>query len=308
MHKDYTIMTVVDKNQQYHWLYGIKQYFAIYEVDSVKYVDSVIESLLHRNPWQLRDLIISISRTSGNLERDLNAVLMPSFDIDDFCNTSVLLGILYCLTGSEFIKNIKSWYDEETPEDFNDHFSSGQILSKCMVADYFGSILNDDVKTIVIYGGWYGMLIHYLEHVAPVTGSAIRYVVVDSDPVAVRRCKKLMWHLGLQLRVQVICSDVDYIYNVDGMMYIPANDDVHEVDPDLIINTSSEHMNNEWFAQITDGTRVILQTNDFHDCTQHINTVNSMDEVMEQYSMTTVDFTHEKDIGPFTRYMLAGTK
>ena len=79
-------------------------------------------------------------------------------------------------------------------------------------------------------------------------------------------------------------------------------------DYDLVINTSSEHMTEDWFKKIKKGTTVALQSNDFHDIVEHINTVNNLKELEEKYPMSKILFSGVKDCDRYNRFMLIGIK
>ena len=79
-------------------------------------------------------------------------------------------------------------------------------------------------------------------------------------------------------------------------------------DYDLVINTSSEHMTEDWFKKLKKGTTVALQSNDFHDILEHINTVKNLKELEEKYPMSKILFSGVKDCDRYNRFMLIGIK
>ena len=79
-------------------------------------------------------------------------------------------------------------------------------------------------------------------------------------------------------------------------------------DYDLIINTSAEHMSEEWFNNIKIGTTVVIQTNDFHDLPEHINTVKDMEDMKSKFPMSEILFEGVKDVIRYNRFMLIGKK
>lgn len=94
-----------------------------------------------------------------------------------------------------------------------------------------------------------------------------------------------------------------------GVKSIVDNADEHDYSEyDLVINTSSEHMTEDWFKKVKKGTTVALQTNDFHDIVEHINTVNNLKELEEKYPMSEVLFSGTKDCDRYNRFMLIGIK
>jgi len=67
-------------------------------------------------------------------------------------------------------------------------------------------------------------------------------------------------------------------------------------------------MTEEWFNKIKPGTVVAIQTNDFHEIDEHINTVNDLTELQEKYIMSEILFVVTKDCDRYNRFMLIGIK
>lgn len=93
--------------------------------------------------------------------------------------------------------------------------------------------------------------------------------------------------------------------------FVHLNKDINDVDIsvyDVIINTSCEHIsNNSWFDNIKSNTIVALQSTNFK-CDDHINTVESIDEMKSKYSMSYLYDGELKLTETFTRYMIIGRK
>src|SRR5690606_21753338 len=83
-----------------------------------------------------------------------------------------------------------------------------------------------------------------------------------------------------------------------------------ETDFDCIINTSCEHLENfqSWFQSIPDGKLLILQTNDFFDCAEHVNCVKNLEEFKVMAPMTECFYAGELRLEKYTRFMLIGHK
>jgi hypothetical protein len=75
-----------------------------------------------------------------------------------------------------------------------------------------------------------------------------------------------------------------------------------------VINTSTEHIkSNTWFDRIPSGTLCLIQSNDLvHP--DHINTVNSTEELKAKYKLAEYYIEDSKTIGTYTRYMIIGKK
>jgi len=77
---------------------------------------------------------------------------------------------------------------------------------------------------------------------------------------------------------------------------------------DMVVNTSCEHMNDEWFENLPDGTFVVLQTNDYFENEQHSNCCKDMDVVKGKYPMSNIFYEGELDTHLYNRFMLIGIK
>jgi len=81
--------------------------------------------------------------------------------------------------------------------------------------------------------------------------------------------------------------------------------------PDLIINTSSEHMTTEWFNQIrfkkwTKKPLVVIQNNNFFGIPEHVNCVHSVDHMKKVFPMEKILFEGELQLKGYKRVMLIG--
>jgi len=73
-----------------------------------------------------------------------------------------------------------------------------------------------------------------------------------------------------------------------------------------VINASCEHMSDEWYYNIPDGTFVVLQSNDF-DIPQHTNIVKNIQEMKEKYKMKDI-YSCTLQCTVYQRFTLAGIK
>lgn len=86
--------------------------------------------------------------------------------------------------------------------------------------------------------------------------------------------------------------------------------------PDILINTAVEHIDGRgWWDNLTRDSctpLVVLQSNDMEHLDEHINTVTSEDDLLEQFPMTRVLYRGSKhfdyDTWSFNRFMLIGYK
>ena len=81
--------------------------------------------------------------------------------------------------------------------------------------------------------------------------------------------------------------------------------------PDLIINTSAEHMTEEWFHQLRfkqlEGDPIVaIQSNNLFDIPEHVNCVHSVDHMQKKFPMREVIFAGELQLKGYKRVMLIG--
>ena len=77
---------------------------------------------------------------------------------------------------------------------------------------------------------------------------------------------------------------------------------------DLVVNTSCEHMNNQWFEDLPDGQLVVLHQNDYFDNEQHVNCCRDLNDVKKKYPMSELYYEGELDTYLYNRFMLIGRK
>tara|TARA_B000000609_G_scaffold91916_1_gene69762 strand:- start:93 stop:707 length:615 start_codon:yes stop_codon:yes gene_type:complete len=109
------------------------------------------------------------------------------------------------------------------------------------------------------------------------------------------------------------CKAVSEIWNSDNKNYdghiqgdaTQLNKEFYE-DFKTVINPSCEHMNDEWYYNIPDGTFMILQSNDF-DIPQHTNIVKNIQEMKNKYKMRDI-YSCTLQCTVYQRFTLAGIK
>ena len=76
--------------------------------------------------------------------------------------------------------------------------------------------------------------------------------------------------------------------------------------PDVIVNTSSEHMSDDWFLTASKDALVIMQSNNSSRYQGHINCVDSIEHMQSQYPMRDILYVGEMITPAYTRYMQIG--
>jgi len=194
-----------------------------------------------------------------------------------------------------------------------DAFSRSQIKSKVWLIEELARI-NDHYDNVVVLAGWYGQLKSIYEQ--RLTYRKLRNVELD----------------------KAACNASDYIFNIANLenhkvKAVHAN--INELTlhkngyewtvenfkegtsysekflPDLIVNTSAEHMSEEWFHQIRfkqlkSNPIVVIQSNNMFDGDGHINCVHSIDHMKKKFPMKEILYEGELQLKGYKRVMLIG--
>lgn len=184
-----------------------------------------------------------------------------------------------------------------------DAVSLGQLASKAWLMDSLKSVQIPHRATWAMLGSWYALLVPSLIK----AWDCERIYGIDSDPNHFYTSELLHdnW-VQSEWRYKAVVSDCDMLMSSD-MQFVTSNELIR-VKPDVLINTSCEHMSNRWFATADDSQLIILQTNNQEKYQGHINTCNNMEAVQAKYPMRTVYYSGELKTPAYTRYMLVGKK
>jgi hypothetical protein len=81
-----------------------------------------------------------------------------------------------------------------------------------------------------------------------------------------------------------------------------------EVTPNVVINTSCEHMDTSWFETASNEQLIVMQTNDSPDFDGHINTCQSIDDMQSKYPLSDIRYVGALKTPVYTRFMQIGYK
>jgi hypothetical protein len=175
-----------------------------------------------------------------------------------------------------------------------DAFSNGQIDSKLWLCQELEN-LEWTSELTQIYGGWYGIT---------------AFLLLSREKFKVTRIESY----DIDPSCQVIADMINENWVFKNWQFKAHTADCNNIltQPDLIINTSTEHFDEmDWFHNIKPGTRVILQGNNMpHD--DHFIHSQSLKMFIDNYPLTSIYYTGELDFKypswGFTRYMIIGVK
>jgi hypothetical protein len=215
---------------------------------------------------------------------------------------------------AQFFKIYLNMYDSPNAAQVNiaDAFSQGQLDSKLWLIETVKT-LNLGIGRAWTLCGWIGTLGYFmLIHKQALGLESVRSFDIDD------RCENLAETLnrsdvrdGWKFKASTL--DINHL-QYDNFEYSTRKYDgtfaqISDT-ADTVINTSCDHMgmDDTWWQRITPGKLVILQNNDWHENDQHDNSMSSIDEFKDKYSMSELLYAGVLDCKLYDRFMLIGRK
>ena len=167
-------------------------------------------------------------------------------------------------------------------KDIAQSFDAKQIASKEWLLQELKKIDIPNLNYITIAGGWFGnILVPRLKLQYPEI--AIRIHEIDEEAIKIGQT---------------------FFKNQDNVKFYYQNSDDY-LYKTLTINCSCEHMRP---INIRPESYVALQSNNYFSVKDHINCVNSVEELASQHQLKNVMFWGEMDFGIYKRFMVIGRK
>jgi len=205
---------------------------------------------------------------------------------------------------------IKKGYDQSI---IHDAMSRSQMKSKIWLVDELIKI-KPAFSNVAVMAGWFGQLKFIFDNKL----SFEKMRIIELDKVA---CEVSDYIFNLpeleNYRVKSVCVDINNLtlhkngYEWDVENFKDGTKYGEKFLPDLIINTSAEHMTEEWFHQIRfkeleSNPIVAIQSNNLFDIPEHINCVHSVDHMKKKFPMKEILFEGELQLKGYKRVMLIG--
>lgn len=189
--------------------------------------------------------------------------------------------------------------------------SKNQVRSKLWAKEQLiNAIPQFTPKLIHVHCGWYG-LFSTLFLLDPIFKQC-KFRSFDLDASATQTADHLnrAWVID-DWRFKAATIDVMQIMHYP-VQYTTTNSKqevvaLHE-QPDLVVNTSCEHLPDffSWRNYLPSGRKVLLQSNDFFEVTEHINCVNDLKSFKLQAGLSKVFYEGSLNCEKYTRFMLIG--
>ena len=226
----------------------------------------------------------------------------------------------YCLKNlhehdpkDKIFRGIKDYKKKINNNDILDAFSRSQIKSKIWLIEELTKI-RSHYENVMIMAGWFGQLKPMLDE--RLNSSRTRIIEIDKNA-----CQASDYIFNLSnlenYKVKSVCTDINnLVLHKNGYEWEVSNfrEDTgynEKFLPDLVINTSAEHMTEEWynqirFKQLESNPVVAIQSNNLFDISEHINCVHSVDHMKKKFPMREILFEGELQLKGYKRVMLIG--
>jgi hypothetical protein len=217
---------------------------------------------------------------------------MTSFD-DEFYR-DILAGMAV-YADSAFLRDVLKALTTHQAPGIAVALNKNQMASKRWLADSLHAAAGGRYERVMILGGWIGALAAILMHDRRFNIG--RIVSVDIDPA----CAPIALSLNAT--------------HVQAGRFEARTADMREIDYarerfDLVINTSCEHVEDfeRFYERVPDGQQLVLQSNDYASCAEHVNCVPDLAAFRRQAPMDELLYEGERRMRRYTRFMLIGRK
>ena len=277
-------------------------------------LEDLRKAVIEQNIYSIFRIIDDDDLRKAVIEQNLHSIfrLINDDDLRKLIlenNIWKLWTVLDRYTKTQFVWSFKSLFVNEI--NYNkDCFSRGQLRSKIWLVEEL-SKLDIELGTVFLCAGWYATLAVMLFE-SNIKVDKIRSFDIDPNTVDIAEIFNKPWFVD-KWKFKALVEDINNINyknhtwqfwsNSNNRLSYPITDI-----PDTIINTSCEHIENfeDWYNKIPQGKLVILQSNDYTEIAEHVNTSSTLEEFSKTVPMTETLFEGKLELEKYTRFMKIG--
>lgn len=277
-------------------VYGLEKYFN-YTNDIVKenFVKHLINMQHHDEidkSWALKEFIAFDYENLPNDKRSDRLNIYASISVHRNLNIELTILLLnYAFNRDNFCELLSKLFVRGKEDLLASIFSRTQMLSKMWIGDTLSKFKNKFDKVLLL-GGW---TTHHTLFFKNIKINQLYSVDIDAN---INEDAKLF-------NPAVIIDNSNVSSVIDNQGNIKINGNTQEFD--LVINTSAEHMDLDWYSKIKPGTLVLIQSNNMDD-TDHINKSAHLGEFLRKYPVTKTYYRGEFNFDSYSRFMVFGVK
>ena len=207
---------------------------------------------------------------------------------------------------SRFIKDIRNTALKYPTSSLGNALNRRQTASKLWLLDSLNETHGGDLGSVHILGGWCGVLASLLFHDSRFKVNHI--TSFDIDPSCAPIADSLNADAVERRVFSTETADILQLRYTEDSVQI--NDRKVGACPDLLINTSCEHLEDfdAWFRAMPQDTLLVLQSNDYFSEAEHVNCQLDLAAFQEQAPMRELIFAGELEFDKYTRFMLIGRR
>jgi len=296
------------------WLYGLEDYFNFSNnTEATEFLHDFVSTYYSEEPWSiLKKLVIK----SHELDKTLFSKHLNCY-ISAINKQYNMIELASCLRdySKEKLLNAVHMYERQSGDIavLNDALSRSQIKSKIWLIEELLKI-DSNYNNVMVMAGWFGQI--KVLYDKRLTYAKMR--IVELDKTACETSDYIFNLSNLEnYKVKAINADINnlilhkngYEWNVEN--FKEGSKYTEKFLPDLIINTSAEHMTEEWFHQIRFKEMeynpiVAIQSNNMFDVEGHVNCVHSVDHMKKKFPMKEVLYEGELQLKGYKRVMIIG--
>ena len=211
---------------------------------------------------------------------------------------------------SDSLNDVVDTLSQFPSETLEHALNDNQIKCKRWLIDKLYLALGGRFGTVYVLGGWYGVLPALLLN--DQRFSIRRVVSIDIDPDCETVANRLNQSHRESSRFTAMTANASSVqYQAfDEISSQPAHAKVSFSVPNLVINTSCEHMDlsEKWYDRIPEGMLQAYQTNDYFSCDEHVNCVETLEDFKAQVPMQQILYEGTMERRRYSRFMLIGRK
>jgi hypothetical protein len=269
----------------------------------------MLDSLDRANAERILPLL-QLIELNGYSEDLINQIKVTILDSNDILSIFKILS--NCRVDDPFVKNLSKSLALYPTLNWNDALSKGQLFSKLWLIEELKN-LDLDLGTVFVCAGWVGTLPALIFKDGNLKYNVFRSFDIDQTCADAADSLNRDPYVIEGWKFKATTSDIFEI-NYSTHMYFTQRRDGSLTDltetPDTIINTSCDHIDpfDNWWNMIPKNKLVILQNNDSKIDDDHVNNINSLDEMKAQAPMEKILFEGVLRLPDYNRFMLIGYK
>lgn len=209
----------------------------------------------------------------------------------------------YIDSDSSFVAMPPSYFERAIYGGYpKDAFSKGQLASKSwLLEQLFKHMVYDNEYTVALLGCWVGSIVQPLFNICNVK----RVYGIDVDPNAIELAERFnQRYVQDGWRFKGVVADAATLNTSN--MFFETSGELIQITPEVVINTSCEHMDTHWFDTADSGQLIAMQTNNSEGYMGHINTCKSIEEMFDKYPMQKRLYAGIMKTPAYTRFMQIG--